>query len=138
MKLSYFQKSLKAPLSNFIVVNNTVIVVKTFTVILSEERELEIPEGYTVNTSKKPRWLRCILNPFSPRFMAVLIHDRLWTDQVGEIENEGTIQGAFLFSCQEFYRWTRKIAPNRKSLNYIEYFLLKTFSKYSYLRRRID
>lgn len=136
MKLSYLEKPSKIPLAYLNATQNNLIVTETIEVILSDGRILEIPEGYVVKLSEKPSWLKCVLNPFGPSCLAALIHHRLWTEQVSEIENFGSIRDAFRFSNEEFYRWSKKLVPKKKYVNLIKYRLLNSFAMSHYIKRK--
>lgn len=128
MTLNYLEQPKYIPLSYITSTERDFKLLEDIVVTLSNGREITIPKGYVTDLSSKPKWVWSILPPFDKRLIAAIIHDWLWTNKIEEIENHESIYEAFTFSNNEFNKWNKALAPNKKTQNWIEFQYLQRFS----------
>lgn len=135
MKLNYLEQPSFVPLVSTTKTKNSFVLIESIEVTLSDGRELVIPKGYVTKLSSLPKWLLYFFSPNSIKTLAILIHDRLWTEQVSEIEYFGNIYEAFKFSNEEFYKWNLKRKSKIRITNYLLLKFLQYGSFKNYMRK---
>ena len=134
MKLNYLELPSFIPASKTNATKNDFVITKTIEITLSDGRQLFIPKGYTILSSNIPKWIKKLSFNNKKISIATLIYDRLWTEQISEIEHFGNIYEAFTFSTKEFYKWNQVSNPSNRFLNFIKYLFLKHFSIRNYIK----
>ncbi|WP_299682959.1 hypothetical protein [uncultured Tenacibaculum sp.] len=135
MKLNYLELPSFIPASKLHAIKNDFIITKTIEVTLSDGRKLSIPEGHVIQSSNTPKWIKKLSLSTQKISIATLIYDRLWTEQISEIEYFGNIYEALQFSNEEFHKWNTASNPSTWFLNFIKYQFLKHFSIRYYIKK---
>ncbi|SNR16538.1 conserved protein of unknown function [Tenacibaculum jejuense] len=135
MKINYLECPKKIPLI-YSSEKNHFMMTESIEVRLSDGRLLLIPKGYTTRLfSKANPWK--LNSPLSRRrVISKLIHKRLWTEKISEIEYFGSIYEAFVFSNTEYYKWKIGLIPRLKILHFLENLYYKHLSINSYIKTR--
>lgn len=136
MKINYLECPSEIPLVFSSLKEKDFTVTQPIEIKLSDGRVLYIPKGYRANFSNSPKWFRCSNFSSNEKLTAHLIHSRLWTEQVSEIEYFGTIYEAFQFSNEELFRWKTGLTPNKKLIHFLEKLYYKYYSINHYIKKR--
>ncbi|WP_442265872.1 hypothetical protein ACSIGC_16480 [Tenacibaculum sp. ZS6-P6] len=135
MKLNYLELPSFIPVSKLNAIKNGFIITKTIEITLSDGRKLSIPEGYIIQSTNIPKWIKKLSFSTQKVSIATLIYDRLWTEQISEIEYFGNIYEALQFSNKEFLKWNNASNPSNRFINFVKYQFLKHFSIRYYIKK---
>lgn len=119
----------------------TFIVLEDIKVILSNQKTIIIPKGFSTDLMSIPNWCWSIFHPFDAALIGDLIHDFLYVDKVNQIKFfQNNIYWTMKFADNERNRWRTVIANelpknNLKIKNYITHKVLNLFAKDFYIRK---
>jgi hypothetical protein len=93
-------------------------ITEPLTIVLSNEKIINIGKGFTYDMSTVPKWLWSIIRPFNDGLLGYLIHDRLYV-----IRNHNMSRKE---ADKEMLFWTNLTNKNKFD-NYLRYFFVRLF-----------
>lgn len=138
MKLGYLQNPKYIPIQYVIGLNGerTFEVTENIEVTLSDGYILTIEKGFLTDLASIPKWAWSFFSPIDNGILGDLIHDKLWTDKIGQINHfKNNLYDARLFADEERYHWRKKFTPKKKFKNIVTHYILRIVGGFFYSRQ---